>query len=321
MASAQIDIRELHWLMDLLQSIDVGLVVLDRDHRVQVWNSFMENHSGRRPERIIGRNLFDLFPDIPWDWFRRKTESVFLLKSRAFSTWEQRPFLFRFKSYRPITGAAEFMYQNITFIPLMSADGQVNHVGVILYDVTDVAVGKNELEAANAQLEALSRTDRLTGLNNRGYWEECLVREFRRARRTRQPSTLILFDIDHFKQVNDRFGHPAGDEVIRQTAGALRHTMRETDIAGRYGGEEFGLILTGTATEGAFAVAERLRTRIEALIVRHEGHEIRYTVSLGIAPVGADMNEPGEWIAGSDQALYASKHAGRNRTTIHRKPA
>jgi diguanylate cyclase (GGDEF)-like protein len=321
MEYGQIDVKEIHWMMNMLQSIDVGLVVLDRDGRVKVWNSFMANHSGRAADGVIGRGLFELFPELPAAWLRRKLDSVRQLKSRAFTTWEQRPYLFRFKNYRPITGAADFMYQNLTFFPLAGLTGEVDDVGLVLYDVTDVALSKKDLEAANAELERLSRTDRLTQLYNRGYWEECLGREFRRVRRTAQPSSLVMFDIDHFKQINDRYGHPAGDEVIRQTARALRECAREADIAGRYGGEEFVVILVGTAADGALAFAERLRGAIAARAVRCEEHEIRYNVSLGVAEAVEAMEEPSQWIECADQALYQAKRGGRNRAVLHRPGA
>jgi diguanylate cyclase (GGDEF)-like protein len=317
MDGGHIELGELHWLLDVLQSIDVGLVVLDRDYHVQVWNSFMANHSGRPPQDVIGKPFFRLFADVPEDWFRRKVESVRLLKNRAFTTWEQRPYLLRFKNYRPITGSAEYMYQNITFIPLTSVTGEVEHIGVVINDVTDVAVSRRDLQAANQELERLSRTDRLTQLNNRGYWEECLQQEFRRLRRTRHPGALIMFDIDHFKKVNDTHGHPAGDEVIRQTAARLRETMRATDVAGRYGGEEFAVILVETAAEGALTFAERLRGAIAAQTVRHERIEIRYTISLGVAEIGERIDTPKQWIECADRALYEAKHGGRNRAMLY----
>ena len=316
MAAEHSDIDAFHWLMDMVQTLDVGLMVLDRDYRVCLWNGFMENHSGRPAAYVIGNNLFQMFPDIPQGWFRRKAESVFLLESRAFTTWEQRPYLLRFKNYRPITGTAEFMYQNITLIPLVSPDGSINHIGVILYDVTDIAIGKLALEAANAGLAKLSRTDRLTELNNRGYWEECLKTEFARFQRSKHPSTLIMFDIDHFKKVNDTYGHQAGDEVIRTTARTLKSCIRTTDIAGRYGGEEFGVILIDTNAEQSLYLAERLRKKIEALTVKFEALEIRYTISLGIAQASPVMEDHCQWIAAADQALYDAKHGGRNQALV-----
>jgi len=311
-----IAIKDFHWLIDMIQNIDVGLVVLDRDYRIQVWNGFMENHSGKVPHQVIGKDLFEQFPDIPESWLKRKAESVFLLKNRAFTTWEQSPYLFRFKNYRPITGTAEFMFQNITLIPLVSADGAVNHIGIIIYDVTDMAVNKNRLESANNQLETLSRTDRLTELNNRGHWEECLSQEFQRSKRTGQACTVIMFDIDHFKKVNDTYGHQAGDDVIRMTSRVLRESKRGTDIAGRYGGEEFGVILIDTSARSSKIFAERLRTRIENQTVTSEGHEIRCTVSLGIAEISDQLDDYKQWLECSDQALYQAKRSGRNQSVI-----
>jgi diguanylate cyclase (GGDEF)-like protein len=316
MSTGHSEINEFHWLMDMVQTVDVGLMVLDRDYRVRLWNGFMENHSGQSGAYVIGHKLFELFPDLPEGWFRRKAESVFLLESRAFTTWEQRPYLLRFKNYRPITGTAEFMYQNITLIPLVSPDGTINHVGVILYDVTDIAISKLALEAANADLGRLSRTDRLTELNNRGYWEECLQAEFARVQRSKHPSTLIMFDIDHFKKVNDTYGHQAGDEVIRTTSRTLRASIRTTDIAGRYGGEEFGVILVDTNADQGLYLAERIRKKIEALTVSFDQLEIRYTISLGIAQASADMTNHTQWIQSSDLALYQAKHGGRNQAVV-----
>ena len=311
------ELKEFHWLMNMIQTMDVGLVVLDVEYRIQVWNGFMANHSGKAPHDVIGKNLFATFDTIPETWFRHKAESVFLLKNRAFTTWEQRPYLFRFRNYRPITGTAETMYQNITLIPLVSADGKVNHIGIIIYDVTDMAVGKMQLEQANDELEALSRTDRLTGLNNRGYWEECLIAEFKRVHRTRAPCTLVLFDIDHFKKVNDTYGHQAGDEAIRITAKLLTECKRATDIAGRYGGEEFAVILIDTVPEGAMVFAERLRKRVEGCTVTHERQDIRFTISLGLAQCSEHIRDHQHWIECSDQALYKAKQSGRNRSFVY----
>ncbi|HEY9053108.1 MAG TPA: diguanylate cyclase [Gammaproteobacteria bacterium] len=318
MDNNHIDIREWHWLMDMLQNIDVGLVVLDREYNIQVWNSFMENHSGLSPSHTIGQNLFKLFTEIPDTWFKRKAESVFLLNNRAFTTWEQRPYLFKFKNYRPITGIAAFMYQNITLIPLVSVDSQVNHIGIMIYDATDMAVNKLRLELANDQLESLSRTDRLTRLYNRGYWEECISQEFERFRRTGQTCSLVMFDIDHFKKVNDTYGHQAGDEVIRLTADLLVKNKRTTDIAGRYGGEEYAVILLDTSAQNSMTFAERLRKDIERQCVTHDGNEIKYTISLGIAELVGTMTDYKQWIVCSDRALYEAKKSGRNQTVIYK---
>ena len=313
------DLDELHWLMGVVHSINVGIIVIDRNYTIKLWNSFMVNRSGKRADAVMGKKLLDLFPEVPQQWFERKVESVYTLANRAFTTWEQRPYVFKFKNYRPITGASPFMYQNITFLPLMGTNGMIKNIGIVIYDVTDAAVGKQQLENANDELAQLSRTDRLTQLNNRGYWEECLAAEFDRYKRTKQPVTLIIFDIDHFKKVNDTYGHQAGDEVIRQTSKTLRRTIRKTDIAGRYGGEEFTVLLIDTETNNSLILAERLRKRIEALTVQYQALKIKFNISLGVSELNPETKDYMQWLAQADQALYYSKENGRNQTTIYSK--
>jgi diguanylate cyclase (GGDEF)-like protein/PAS domain S-box-containing protein len=313
------ELDEMHWLMGVIHSINVGIIVIDKQYAVKLWNGFMVNRSGKRADEVMGKNLFNLFPELPRNWFERKVESVFTLANRAFTTWEQRPYLFKFKNYRPITGSSPFMYQNITFLPLMGVDGNIRNIGIVIYDVTEAAVGKQKLEGANNELAMLSRTDRLTQLNNRGYWEECLVAEYERYKRTSQPVTLIMFDIDHFKNVNDTYGHQAGDEVIRQTSRTLRRTIRKTDIAGRYGGEEFAVLLVDTSKDNALILAERLRKRIEALTIQYEDMLIEFNISLGVSELNQSIKSYKDWIETADQALYFSKENGRNQTTVYSK--
>jgi len=104
-----IELSELHWLLAIVQNIDVGVVVLDRDYRVDVWNTFMENRSGYLPVEAREKSFFELFPEVDEQWFRRKVENVVALGTPSFTVWEQRPYLLRFKNYQPITGLEEFM--------------------------------------------------------------------------------------------------------------------------------------------------------------------------------------------------------------------
>lgn len=310
-------LNDFHWLMDVLRSIDVGLVILDKEFHIEVWNSFMQNHSAMRPDDILGKVLFEQFPELPEAWFRRKAQSVFELHISAFTTWEQRPYLFRFQNYRPITSLADFMYQNCTLIPLKNATGTVEHICMIIYDVTEVAVNRIQIQEANAKLHELSRTDGLTGILNRKTWETELEEEFLRFARHHHSTSLIMFDIDHFKAVNDNYGHPAGDEVIRQTARVLRSNLREIDIAGRYGGEEFAVVLVNTNAAGAKTVAERIRQQIEKTCVTYEGQDIAFTISLGIAELNSSMSDKTHWIECADKALYQAKDSGRNNSVIY----
>jgi diguanylate cyclase len=302
-------LEEFHWIMDVLQNIDAGLIVLDKSLCVQLWNAFMQNHSALRPEDTLGKSLFELFPELPEEWFRRKVQTVFELHNSAFTTWEQRPYLFHFLNYRPVTGMAPHMYQNCTIIPLKDPRGEVSHICLIVYDVTEEAVNR-------LQLQHLSSTDNLTGLLNRKTLEEKLALQLKRYQRSQRPASLLMLDIDHFKDVNDTYGHPAGDDVIRATARVLKQGIREIDAAGRYGGEEFVVTLEDTDAQGALIVAERLRKKIEQTVVTH-GADIRYTISLGIAELSPGVVDVPTWVEAADKGLYEAKEGGRNRTVIY----
>lgn len=300
----------------MLESVEVGLVVLDLDFRVQAWNSFMENHSGITASKIRNRVLFELFPDIPEAWLTRKVDAVALLNTRAFTSWEQRPYLFQFRNTRPITGTEDYMYQNLTISPLTASNGQVEKVCLMVYDVTDTATSKRALERANEQLAKLSMTDRLTGLLNRGTWENLVDAEFERFRRYGQATCLVMFDIDFFKKVNDNHGHLAGDEVIKHAAEIARNNLRQSDSIGRYGGEEFGIVLPETDAEGARVICERIRESIEQSVVQTTTAPIRYTVSVGLSQLTDRPKNHMKWMQQADEALYAAKKSGRNNVVV-----
>ncbi len=303
------DFSELHWLLAVVQSIDVGIVVLDLECRVQVWNSFMENRSGVPSKQAIDCSFFELFPEVERPWFSRKVGRVVALGTPAFTIWKQRPYLVRFKNYQPITGQGEFMYQNTTLLPLRSANSEIHHVCLVIYDLTDVAINSLALQKANQQLQHLSRTDHLTQLYNRGHWEQRLQFEYSRHG---HGIALLMLDIDHFKSINDRYGHQAGDAVIKRLSELIHEHVRDSDVAGRYGGEEFAILLPHTDLAGARTLAERLRQSVQAQRVLHNDQAIAFTISLGIACLDRPSRDHRCLIEWADQALYASKHAGRN---------
>ena len=310
------DANEFHWLMDMLESVEVGLVVLDLDFHVQAWNGFMEHHSGITASQIQDKVLFEAFPDIPEAWLTRKVDAVAMLNTRAFTSWEQRPYLFKFRNTRPITGTEEYMFQNLTISPITAPNGEVEKVCLLIYDVTEFASSKRALERANEQLAKLSMTDRLTGLLIRGTWENLVDAEYERFRRYGQATSLVMFDIDHFKPVNDTYGHLAGDEVIRHTAEVTRNNIRQSDSAGRYGGEEFGIILPETDAENARVICERIREAIENSTVSTTAGDIRYTVSMGIAQLTETPENYMQWMQKADEALYKAKESGRNKVVV-----
>jgi diguanylate cyclase (GGDEF)-like protein len=210
------------------------------------------------------------------------------------------------------------MYQNSTIFPITDLRGVVTHLCMIIYDVTDVATSRLELESMNGQLRQLSKTDFLTELNNRGTWEEALSHEFKRLKRSGHSSSLLMCDIDHFKRINDTYGHAAGDVVIKQVAQAVKKNLRETDIAGRYGGEEFAVLLVDTTADQALYFAERLRKTVENMQMEFNQQLLKATISIGIAQFNADMTEYRQWIELADKGLYTSKADGRNRITTQK---
>ena len=166
------------------------------------------------------------------------------------------------------------------------------------------------LERANERLSALATTDGLTGLHNHRSFQERLEGEIARARRTGEPLSIALLDVDRFKAFNDEHGHQAGDAVLRAVAAALGDTARQIDMVARYGGEEFVLILPGACAEDAFEAAERHRRAIEAIRLSFGG----VTASFGVATLSAAMDQE-SLIEAADAAMYQSKQGGRNRTT------
>lgn len=306
-----------HSLANLLESIEVGLLVMDLDYRVQLWNGFMEGHSSVTASRVRNQVLFDVFPELPKEWLTRKIQSVVMLNTRTFTSWEQRPYLFRFRNTRPITGTETYMFQNLTISPLTDTRGQVTQVCLMIYDVTDIVTGRKALEHANQQLERLSSTDRLTGLLNRGTWENLLDAEFERYRRYGHHTVLVMFDIDHFKPINDTHGHLVGDEVIREVAEISRHALRQADRIGRYGGEEFAIILPETDIQGALNICERIRESIGQLTIETEDGAIQCTVSMGLSQLDDEPQNYMEWLQQADDALYHAKENGRNQSVVY----
>ncbi len=177
---------------------------------------------------------------------------------------------------------------------------------------------QDELREANKRLEALADTDGLTGLFNRRYFDGLLLRELQRTARYKTPVGVVLLDIDHFKYVNDTYGHPMGDEVLRNVAKIVSAGVRVTDSAARYGGEEIAIVFTQTTAQGVMEVTERLRSQLEKFVHEYEGHTVRRTASFGVGLVdgrGVPLT-PLELVERADRALYRAKHNGRNQVVI-----
>ena len=180
---------------------------------------------------------------------------------------------------------------------------------------------KRQLEASNEKLRMLSTVDGLTGLLNRRRFDEILAREWDRGRRDKTPLSLIMVDIDHFKDFNDHYGHIAGDQCLKTVAQSLAAALhRRVDLIARYGGEEFAAVLPDTTLEGAAMVAERMQRQIAALNLEHRNCSTggRLTVSLGVSTIlPNDETSPASLVDAADKALYQAKNSGRNCFRIY----
>lgn len=175
-----------------------------------------------------------------------------------------------------------------------------------------------ELLAANAKLRNMAFRDGLTGLYNYRYFHELMDRELNRSMRHHQPMSLLAFDIDHFKKINDAYGHPAGDEVLRTLATLVLTTMRTSDMVARYGGEEFAVILPMTDLAGGKVFAERLRQKVEGMETAIADIMVKITISIGLTSYEPEMMaaHKSQLIDASDAALYQAKQNGRNRVHV-----
>jgi len=202
----------------------------------------------------------------------------------------------------------EFYHEELCIAPVRNESGAIRHFIFINEDIS-------ERKRMEEELQKLARTDSLTGLFNRRVFLERLEQETARlARLDASPIALLMLDLDHFKRINDTYGHAAGDNVLRHFAELIRSTVRTIDLPARLGGEEFAILLPGADRTDALAMAERLRKQVEASSLPHEKGYIHYTVSIGASALSTKDANSEEALHRADAALYAAKSNGRNQT-------
>ncbi|HLA33520.1 MAG TPA: diguanylate cyclase [Rhodocyclaceae bacterium] len=300
--------------------LTVGMVAVDRRFAIVVWNRFMELNSNIRSEEVLGKNLFEVFPELNRNWLEKKIKSCLVLKTPSFSSWRQRPYLFRFKASPVLAGEAEFMYQDVSIFPIHDESCTVQGACVVIHDMTELANAVRLLDQTQDRaldLEELNQRDSLTGIYNRKFFDEQITQGVLSSRRHNWPLSMAMIDIDHFKLINDTYGHPGGDMVLRHLAARLQSMLRASDTFCRYGGEEFALILPHVAQHDARSLLDRLRLAIENLVIDlPDGGQVSVTVSVGVAQLQEGQTS-GHLVSCADEALYESKHAGRNRVSCY----
>ena len=222
---------------------------------------------------------------------------------------------FLYGALASMVGMAMTLFSTWGFLPFTTLTYRGVEIGMML-DATLLAlaladyVRRQSLERERAQREA--RMDVLTQLNNRRGFLELAEAPYRTAARHQRPLAVIVLDIDHFKAINDQYGHALGDAVLRDLGQTLLATSRRSDVLGRWGGEEFVLLLPETSLDEAEELAERLRQRVRERVIVHEHTRVQVTASFGVAGLGADQKLEA-LLEAADRAMYAAKMAGRNR--------
>jgi diguanylate cyclase (GGDEF)-like protein/PAS domain S-box-containing protein len=291
------------WFNAILHGItDYALVALDRQGRISEWNESIGRVT-RFGDAVVGAPYSIFYPK------GAMTAEHLLdrLREADGDGWS-------LDEGRRLRADGSQFWCSAMIAPLPESDTPLDSEReaaycLILRDISD------KREASEKRRRAIF-CDHLTGLANRRAFFDAAELELGRSKHAPRDIALILFDADHFKAVNDRFGHPAGDAVLRHLADTLADTFREVDVVARIGGEEFAVLLPSTDLAAAAAVAERLRALVEASAVTVDAAPIRYTVSAGVAVMSDDADGLDGMLKRADLALYAAKAAGRNR--VHR---
>ncbi|MDA1071250.1 MAG: diguanylate cyclase [Proteobacteria bacterium] len=271
--------------------------VLRHDHPIIHCNAAFCSFTGYAEAEVLGRNCrFLQGEDLDQPGSRQLSEAV--AQGRA-----ARIMLRNYKR------DGTLFYNELNIAPLAGDDGRVSHYFGVLRDVS-------EQIAIEEQLRELASTDPLTGLLNRRRFEGLVNQEILRSTRYARPMVALMFDLDHFKRVNDNHGHACGDAVLVGFAACLSRGLRVHDICARVGGEEFAAMLPETPIASGLEVAERLRRSVEAMRTPAEGGEIAITTSVGITQLTPWDDSYTSMIERADAALYASKQRGRNRVTV-----
>jgi len=280
-----------------------GIVVIDRFHNIILYNEGAQRIFGYTAAEAMGRHLNILLPDkfhlqhgLMIDEFGASPEEVRHISQRS----------------RQIYGARKDGTEFITstLILKVGAGPELCYAAI----VRDISANKKTEE----ELLRLAATDPLTGALNRREFTTLAEQESQRLHRYGRPLSILMLDLDHFKQLNDAYGHAAGDLALQRFTTLCCSTLRNIDIFGRWGGEEFVALLPETDAEGAAVIAERLRKAVSESVLMYNGNRITHTVSIGVAQYRAGETSVDTALSRADSAVYDAKKAGRDRISVSR---
>ena len=296
-------------LQQIFDAINLGIVIIDRDLKIQEWNRWMEVHSGTAADAVKNISIFEIFPHLNNPKFIRSCKSVFTFGNFCFFSQKLHHYLFPFKTKSYSDTRFEYMQQSCAMGPLRDENNNITHLFIYVQDMTEVAAYEHKLVEMNMR-------DGLTGIYNRRFLETKLEEEFNRHKRYGGVYSIIMFDIDRFKYVNDAFGHQCGDFILKSICARTASLIRNVDCLARYGGEEFCCVLPETGIHAAVSIAERFRTAISQQENIYDDNVIKVTISLGVAEFSQEIESANRLIKKVDEALYRAKSEGRNKVAV-----
>lgn len=286
--------------------LNMGMVIVDRDLRVRYWNNWMSMHSGINREKVVGFNLLDAFPNLNNPSFTRNLKSILTFGNYYFFSQKLHGYLFPMKTAGTFKGQFDMMQQSGAAYPIRGEDNRITHICITVQDVTDIVTYENALIEMNMR-------DGLTGAYNRRFLTMRLTEECERHKRYERSMSLLMLDIDYFKNINDVYGHQCGDFILKAVCDTITSVLRKVDLLVRYGGEEFCCLLPETDSVAANATAERIRQTIARHVFTYNSDEIHITVSIGVHEFSGDLDSSNALLKKADEALYMAKNAGRNQ--------
>jgi len=295
----------------IFQTINLGLFVIDKNFVVHYWNRWLEINTKVISGDIINKSLIDFFPSLNNPKFLRICGTVFSFGSHNFLSQKLHNYLLPIKITTSFSSDFDLMQQSCTVFPIRK-DNEIQYACICINDVT-------EMVSYEKKLLSLATKDPLTGLYNRRLLYESLDKELKRCARFNSPLSIIMFDIDYFKKINDTYGHLAGDYVLKSTGSIILQNIRGMDFCVRYGGEEFCCVLPETDIKGAYILAQRIRKSLEKKEFTFNDNKIHVTISAGLASI--DFNElkkenfifyKEKLLKEADEALFEAKDRGRN---------
>ncbi len=288
-------------LLAITESASTPITLKDNEGRYIMVNDIFCKNRGVTRAKTIGKTVHDLYTS--------DVAATIAVQDKA-TVESGRAMQFEIN---PIESDGQLHTLISERFPIFSANGKLTGVGGISIDITERKKQDAALRASEREMRLLANIDSLTGAKNRRSFFATGNQELARSKRYKRPLSILMMDIDRFKIVNDDFGHAAGDAVLKNLVNACREMLREQDILGRLGGEEFGIILPEISINTAYSIAERLRLQLMKLETVSEDKVIRFTVSIGLGKCEKDTPTLEDALSQADRALYKAKQEGRNR--------